>query len=507
MVLDTGHVEAPRLILLALAALLGWTAWRVLYNQYFHPLAHFPGPRWAARTRLWLAYMEVYRGISLSDIRYQLHKKYGDIVRITPDELHFANPEAFGDIYNAQNKWDTDFRFYRAFDMDAAALCMVKYEAAKERKDVLSPLFSRQSTIKMQELLQTKVDNFCSALKAQHATKMASDLSLGFRCLAMDTITEFCYGRSINVTSTPNFQADLVFALDEMLPVITLSKYFIVIIWLVRNMPRRLASYLGSPTLSSLFKLQDMLKEQIDGILRDPAQLEESLYPTIYHRLLSPAAHKGRPLPSKLSLFHEAQVLLHAGAGPVGMSLTTTVHHVLNIPGAQESLRAELRSVWPDINTPPRYEVLEKLPFLTAIVREGFRLFPGGASLPRVVPPGGAIISGVHIPGGTVVGQSFTFVQHAEAVFTDAHAFIPERWLGENAKPPEASTVAFSRGPRSCLGINLAHCEIYLTLASLFRRFEMRVDTSRPVDLTYKEHYVASFPGEHLHVFCKPIGV
>ncbi|KAI0042712.1 putative P450 monooxygenase [Auriscalpium vulgare] len=504
MALDVGPVDAPRLILLAL---LGWAAWRVIYNQYFHPLAHFPGPRWAACTRLWLAYTEVYRGISLSDIRYQLHRKYGDIVRITPDELHFANPDAFGDIYNAQNKWDTDYRLYRALGMDAAALCMVKYEAAKQRKDALSPLFSRQSTMKMQNLLKTKVDSFCNALTAQHATKAASDLSLGFRCLAMDVITEICFGRSVNVTHTHNFQADLVLALEEMLPVFTLSKYSVLIIWLLRNIPRRLASYLGSPRLSSLFKFQDMLKEQIDGVFRDPAQLEESLYPTIYHQLLSPAAHKGRPLPSKLSIFDEARVLLLAGTGAVGMSLTTTVHYVLSISGAQESLRAELRAVWPDINTPPRYEVLEKLPFLTAIVREGFRLFPGATSLPRVVPPGGAVISGVHIPGGTVVGQSFTFVQHAEAVFSDAHAFIPERWLGEDAKPPEASTLAFSRGPKSCLGINLAHCEVYLVLANLFRRFEMRVDKSRPVDLTYKEHYAPSFSGEHLHVFCKPIKV
>ena len=50
---------------------------RVIYNLYFHPLSHFPGPRGAACTRWWLAYMELGRGISLSTLRAELHKEYG----------------------------------------------------------------------------------------------------------------------------------------------------------------------------------------------------------------------------------------------------------------------------------------------------------------------------------------------------------------------------------------------------------------------------------------------
>ena len=52
---------------------------RVIYNVYFHPLSHFPGPRGAASTRWWLAYMELGRGISLSTLRKELHQKYGTV--------------------------------------------------------------------------------------------------------------------------------------------------------------------------------------------------------------------------------------------------------------------------------------------------------------------------------------------------------------------------------------------------------------------------------------------
>ena len=50
---------------------------RVIYNLFFHPLSHFPGPRGAACTRWWLAYMELGKGVSLSTLRAELHQKYG----------------------------------------------------------------------------------------------------------------------------------------------------------------------------------------------------------------------------------------------------------------------------------------------------------------------------------------------------------------------------------------------------------------------------------------------
>jgi hypothetical protein len=57
--------------------LLFYALVRVIYNVYFHPLSHFPGPRGAACTRWWLAYMQLGRGVSLSTLREELHKKYG----------------------------------------------------------------------------------------------------------------------------------------------------------------------------------------------------------------------------------------------------------------------------------------------------------------------------------------------------------------------------------------------------------------------------------------------
>src|SRR6266478_1846067 len=64
-------------ISIAAIVLLFYALVRVIYNLYFHPLSRFPGPRGAACTRWWLAYMELGRGVSLSTLRAELHQKYG----------------------------------------------------------------------------------------------------------------------------------------------------------------------------------------------------------------------------------------------------------------------------------------------------------------------------------------------------------------------------------------------------------------------------------------------
>ena len=65
------------LYLTALAATLTFYASRILYNLYLHPLSHFPGPKLAACSRLWLAYRELIKRESLGDLRVELHRQYG----------------------------------------------------------------------------------------------------------------------------------------------------------------------------------------------------------------------------------------------------------------------------------------------------------------------------------------------------------------------------------------------------------------------------------------------
>ncbi len=232
---------------------------------------------------------------------------------------------------------------------------------------------------------------------------------LGFRCFATDVLMHFCYDKSLKATRAPDFEAEIVLALNAMIPILSICKYSSVFVFLVHHFPAWLAKNVGSPVLAAVFRLREvrpvsfskyaidaphvmsvaliifrqLLSTQIDAILRDPSELPLASHPIIYHALLSTEANKGRPLPSRQSLLDEAGILLGAGADTTGVALTTITHHVLHNPGTHKRLRAELREAWPVLENVPRYEVLEKLPYLVRRVRSP-SWFDGGEWEPNL---------------------------------------------------------------------------------------------------------------------------
>ena len=80
------------------------------------------------------------------------------------------------------------------------------------------------------------------------------------------------------------------------------------------------------------------------------------------------------------------------------------------------------------------------------------------------------------LPPGTIFGMSITLQQMHPDIFPGPHEFRPERWLNgglaPNGRPLSRYLVAFGKGPRMCLGMNLANAELYIGLATFFRNID-----------------------------------
>jgi hypothetical protein len=69
---------------------LGYLALRVVYLLRLHPLSNVPGPTIAALTDLWKTHAVSKK--SFSTILHEQHAKYGDVVRIGPNEVGSHKP-------------------------------------------------------------------------------------------------------------------------------------------------------------------------------------------------------------------------------------------------------------------------------------------------------------------------------------------------------------------------------------------------------------------------------
>ncbi|KAI4111762.1 MAG: hypothetical protein LQ339_000219 [Xanthoria mediterranea] len=189
-----------------------------------------------------------------------------------------------------------------------------------------------------------------------------------------------------------------------------------------------------------------------------------SSIPSYIHNTSLPASSR-----SGLSLHDTTIMLLAAGFETTGFTLTTATYHLLS-PSSDSHLKKLLHELLTAIPNPasiPPWHELEKIPYLSAVVQESLRLSLGAsARLPRHNSKEDMWYKGSKILRGTVVGITHADRHHDPTIFPDPKRFDPGRWLQvEGSAARKRYLVPFSRGSRR------SHAELYLTLATIFRRY------------------------------------
>lgn len=226
-------------------------------------------------------------------------------------------------------------------------------------------------------------------------------------------------------------------------------------------------------------------------------------FPTVMERLITDNPEKGYTRISRESLRHEMITMISAGNDTTGTTATVGLFQIINNQAIQARLLAELKTVLPKPTDSAPLTLIEKLPYLTAVIKESLRYASALPTwIPRLVPTGGATLpDGRYLPAGTRVGISTYHIHYNPDIFPSPHTFMPERWLEEenrgekgNLEEMNRFLVPFSRGARMCLGMNLAYMELYVMIAYLVRRFDLETDTTEE-DMRWDDMVIPMFYG------------
>ncbi len=176
----------------------------------------------------------------------------------------------------------------------------------------------------------------------------------------------------------------------------------------------------------------------------------------------------------------EAVTIFLAGHETTALVLCWTLYLLSQNPMAEERLVAELQTVLG--GRPPELADLPNLTWTSHVVEESLRLYPPAYAFGREALAD-CEIGGFAIDKGTTIFISPWVIHRDPRFFADPAEFRPDRWENDFAKSlPRFAYLPFGGGPRICIGNSFAMMEATLLLASISRKFGLKLARGQRIE-------------------------
>lgn len=192
---------------------------------------------------------------------------------------------------------------------------------------------------------------------------------------------------------------------------------------------------------------------------------------------------KGIPAPFKSAALAQIKLFVFAGHDTTSTATVYNFHLLSKHPEVLQKVREEHDTVLGPVSDTPsllasKPQVLNQLTYTLASIKEALRLYPTVSTIRSGQPD-------LHLT--SVEGQLFPTEScmvwgdhysnhHNPTIWNRPEEYIPERWLckeGDSLYPPKHAWRPFEKGPRNCIGQELALTEIKLILALTIREFDV----------------------------------
>ena len=204
----------------------------------------------------------------------------------------------------------------------------------------------------------------------------------------------------------------------------------------------------------------------------------------------------GEPMSEK-QLIDEVLTAVVAGHETTASALNWTWYMISQHPEVEERLQQEAVEVLGGCE--PTAADLKQLGYTRQVIEESMRLYPPGWLLTRRAL-GEDEIGGYHVPLGTDLFISPYIVHRHPQFWDDPEQFRPERFASEQAaRRPQGAYLAFSMGPRNCIGEAMAMQEMIIHISMVSQQLRLAFIPDQPVEIEAK----VNLRPKH-HLFMKP---
>ena len=335
-----------------------------------------------------LAFMQL-RGTSHHALK-KAHQKYGNVVRIAPNTLSFIEPSAWNDIYGHRKGravLPKDPLFYNEMLLDRKTITMASDDDAVPIRRAINPAFSHKALLEQEPMLQGHVDRLMAQLAKTSREQDSVDIRKWFTFSMFDINSDFAFGEDLGCVRRGSYHEWVQFVVDYF--------YAATIIHQCHKfwpLNRLLASLIPPSVRDKKERHSEASLQRVRRRMNTPTDRPDFMFHFLRHaekeQLSTPVIEA------------QATVVILAGSETSAVALTAAAYHILSNHDVYKKLCDEIRSTFATSAEMVLQDVLSKLPYLDAVVKETLRIHtPLANGFTRVVPDkGGVMISGNWVP-------------------------------------------------------------------------------------------------------------
>ena len=387
---------------------------------------------------------------------------FGNRLEGEPDLLRYWLPGT-GDVYNVGHPEHmkrvllTEREKFRKTDDFRIAfgegLLTVEGEEWQQQRDVLQPLFRRQSVMGYADGMVKQVRR----RTRQWEDGDRFDLQSEFTHMTLDVLFATVLGRELTLDGDERIREAAENLHDWFVPA-----SYVLPEWV----PTRSRSRFRNAKATIQAEAQRLLDEKAGDAPTDPSEAADLLSLLVGLREAR-MADTGMLTDERLA--DQMVTMIFAGHDTTTTALTFAFWAIANHPQVHKRFQAEID----ELETPPTMDDLDDLEYTEKIVQETLRLFPPVHNLPRTTTTDVAF-DGYRVPAGSRIHVPIVGIQRDDQFFEDPDAFRPERWDGDLRREiPDFAYAPFGGGPRVCIGRQFALLEAKLTLATVGREYDL----------------------------------
>ncbi|KAF1967545.1 cytochrome P450 [Bimuria novae-zelandiae CBS 107.79] len=413
-----------------------YSLYKCIYNLYFHPLAHIPGPFWARATPI--PYIVGIKNGTMVPWIYKIHQKYGEVVRVAPFECSFISAEtAWQDIYSSTIWYSVPYS--GVFSM----LLADDASHARQRTSV-SHGFSDRALRDQEPLVQSLIDLLIQWLgEFAEGGNEEIDISKWYNYAMFDIDADLLFGESLHCLRD---RSGGIRAMQRMYSVVA---YYDYLVSLFKD---------NSAALRLHMAFGKAVNEKVHQRLELGADR-----PDIFSAVIKNQGVSDKGL-TAAEMVQNSLLILTAGSETTATLLSGLTCLILKNPRVYDRLTREIRDNFKSADQ-VTFVAVEKLEYTLAVIQEALRYYPPSpTSFPRVVPKGVDRVSRYYLSEDTTVYVSQHATYHSARNFVEPDSFVPERGLNDTRK---SLRIPYSFGPGNCLGKYLAHAEMRVILAKV----------------------------------------